>query len=375
MDFLIGLQLLYVNLQAVDLGIPPRHQCMLSVVWSLGYVVGSQFAGRLCTPKNSGVMMRLSLCGSAAAICLIYLVQPHFGLYLGASACIGLLIGFYFTPFQVKMGHIHPFRRMATAVAIYNMSWGLGFALGAIGCGWIMDLPGTKWIASGLVVATAAAQFILLGFVDGKDGHAEKSAQELTSTFASTPLQRSCCRVCLFATLVIFSGINATLWPNLGREVGMSSFQIGIGGFAMFLPIPLFALLWARIGERIHSPVILIGGLMTTGLGCLVMLLSSEWLWQLTVLIAMGVGYSCVNFHGMFYANADPVTRERSVGMNETVVGCAAVVGPSLMGWLAWDSGASRLPYAVGFGLAIIACVLIAGMWLSGRHREARAKI
>jgi MFS family permease len=267
------------------------------------------------------------------------------------------------------MGHIHPFRRMATAVAIYNMSWGTGFALGAMGCGWIMDLPGTKWIACGLVIPAIAGQLFLLGFVDGENGHTEKSAEEMTSTFASTPLQRRCSRLCVFATLIIFSGINATLWPNLGRESGLSSLWIGIGGFAMFAQIPLLALLWARIAERIRSPVVLICALAVTGLGCLAMPMYSAWPWHLSVLIVIGVGYSCVSFHAMFYANADPLTRERSVGMNESAIGAAAVVGPSLMGWLAWDSGASRLPYVVGFGLALFVCIIVWAMWSQGSRK------
>jgi len=364
LDLLVSFHMLYVNLRTVDLGVPPRYQCMLSVMWSVGYVIGAHCAGRWCTPKRSGSMMTLSLLGTAVITCFVFLVKPDYLVFLAANIVLGLLIAFYFAPFQVKMGHIHPFHSMATVVAVYNISWGTGFALGALGCGWLLDMPEVQWIACGLVITITVIHLLLLGCVDGKDGKEERTSEEITGAFASTPLQRWCGWIGTFVSFAIIGSISATLWPNFGRENGMSSFQIGVGSFVMIVQLPLLSLLWARSCERMRNPVMLIFLVATMGAGCLMIPLSGHGLWQFVLLGVVGAGASGAIFHAVYYSNADPINRERSVGINETVVGFAFIFGPSTMGWLAWDSGASMRPYIAGFSLALVACAVIAFLWV-----------
>ena len=49
--------------------------------------------------------------------------------------------------------------------------------------------------------------------------------------------------------------------------------------------------------------------------------------------------------------------------MNETIAGTAALTGPLLMGWLAWDSGTSLRPYVTGLGLTVVAGIFITVSW------------
>ncbi|NQT93934.1 MAG: MFS transporter [Lentisphaerae bacterium] len=367
MDFMIGLEALYVNLRTVDMGVPPRHQCLLAALWSTGYVIGAHCAGRWCTAKRAVTMMAVSVIGGATVICVVFLVNPSFRFFLAANLCFGLLNGFYFTPFQVKMGHIHPFHSMATAVAVYNMSWGTGLALGGIGCGWIMDMPGAKWIACGIVAAIALVQLLLIGSVDGKDGPEERTSEEITSAFASSPLQRRYGWIGILVGYVLFGGMTATLWPNLGRETGLTSLQIGIGAFVIAFQLPLLSLAWARLRGFMQKPTILVCLLLVLGLAYLLMPLVHHWLWHYAMLALLGVGFSGIVFHAVYYANADPSTRERSLGINESVVGVATLVGPLAMGWLAWNSGIALRPYLAGAALTILAALLITISWLKGR--------
>lgn len=367
MDFMIGLEALYVNLRTVDMGVPPRYQCLLAVLWSIGYVIGAHGAGRWCTAKRAGAMMAVSVIGGATVICAVFLLNPNFRLFLAANLCFGLLNGFYFAPFQVKMGHIHPFHSMATAVAVYNMSWGTGLALGGIGCGWIMDMPGAKWIACGIVAAIALVQLLLIGSVDGKDGPGERTSEEITRAFASSRLQRQCGWIGIFVGFLLFGGMTATLWPNLGRETGLTSLQIGIGAFLITFQLPLLSLAWARLREHMRNPAILVCLLLGLGLAYLLMPLVHHWLWHWAMLALLGAGFSGIVFHAVYYANADPSTRERSLGINESVVGIATLTGPLLMGWLAWDSGLALRPYLAGLALSLFAALAITVSWLRGR--------
>jgi len=364
MDFTIALVALYVNLRTVDLGVPPRFQCLLAVAWSLGYVIGAHCTGRWCTARRAVPMMVSSLLGSAVVGCVLFLAEPSFAFFLSVNGVFGALAGFYFGPFQVKMGHIHPFHSMATAVAVYNMSWGAGLALGGAGCGWIMEQPGAKWIACGTVVAIAAAQLLsLFTSRTGREGK-ERTSEEMTSTFSSTLLQRRCGWIAGFVAFLMSMGLNATLWPNLGRETGRSSFQIGLGLFLMMAQLPLLSLAWARVRERLRKPVILVCLLLLLGLAFLVLPLVHHWAWQYVTLVVIGIAFTGITFHAVYYSNADPTSRARSVGINETVVGIAALLGPLTMGWLAWDTGLALRPYLAGCALAILAATVITISWL-----------
>lgn len=369
MDFIVALEALYVNLRTVDLGVPPRYQCLLAVTWSVGYVISAHCAGRWCTARRAVPMMAASLLGSAVVVCAVFLVKPSFPLFLAANIVFGLLCGFYFTPFQVKMGHVHPFHSMATAVAVYNISWGTGIALGGIGCGWIMDMPGAKWIASCTVTAIAVVHVFLLLAIDGGESAEERSSEEMTSAFASTPLQRRCGWIAILVTFILTSGLNATLWPNLGRETGLSSFQIGLGMFVTVAQLPLLSLAWARLRGFMRRPAILVCLLLGLGLAFLLLPFVRHWAWQYVVLAVIGAASAGVAFHAVYYSNADPTSRARSVGINETVVGIAALLGPLAMGWLAWDSGLSLRPYLVGCALALLAAAVVTVSWVRGSAR------
>ena len=369
MDFMVALEALYVNLRTVDLGVPPRYQCLLTVTWAIGYVTGAQLACRWCTAKRVGPMITASVLGTAALVCTVFLLQPSFHFFLTANAVFGALVGFYFVPFQVKMGHIHPFHSMATAVAVYNISRGTGLALGVAGCGWIMEQPGAKWIACGTVVAIAAGQLYLLFTIDAGSGNEERTSEEMTSTFASTPLQRQCGWIAGFVAFLLSIGANVTLWPNLGRETGLSSFQIGLGLFLMWAQQPLLSLAWARIRERLRKPVILVCLVLGMGLSYLLLPLVHHWAWQYLMLLFIGATFTGVTFHAVYYSNTDPSARVRSVGINETVVGIAALLGPLVMGWLAWDTGLTLRPYLAGFAIALLGATFITVSWLRGRDR------
>ncbi len=366
-DLLLGLQMFYANLRTVELGVPPRYQCLLSVAWSTGYIVSAHVAGRWSTPKRAGAMMVGALLCTAAIVCTVFLVPPSYPVFLTACLILGLTVGFYFTPFQVKMGHIHPFRSMATVAAVYNISWSSGIAIGSLGCGYIMALPGTKWIGSGIAVMLTLVQLAMLTLAGINGANGERTSEDITREFASTPVQRWCGWMGVFIAFFLYAGMSGTLWPNLGNELGLSRFQIGAAAFAMVLPLPLLSLGWARLKRNMRRPFILSGTLVLMGLAYMLVPLTHSMFWRYVMLVLVGVGWSGATFHGVYYSNIDPVSRERSVGINECTVGMASIAGPSIMGFLAWNTGATLRPYAAGCLFALLTAGATLFLW-SRRH-------
>jgi predicted MFS family arabinose efflux permease len=207
------------------------------------------------------------------------------------------------------------------------------------------------------------AHLLLLGLVDRGGNSTERGVEEMTGDFASTAIQRRCALICMFVGFLFYTGLNGTLWPNLAKESGLSSTMVGIGACCAIIQIPALALLWAKLARRVRSPWLIIGMLFVVGLSGLSMPFVSGWPAHFLIMVCVGAGYSCLIYHGLFYANSDPVSRERSLGIVESTVGLGSLVGPTLMGVLAWDSGANRLPYVVGFCMVLVTCVVVAIMW------------
>ena len=83
-----------------------------------------------------------------------------------------------------------------------------------------------------------------------------------------------------------------------------------------------------------------------------------------------GVALSGLYFCGIYYSNADPTTRGRSVAMYEMCVGLGSCLGPLLLGMLAWENAASLRPYLGGGVVLLLACAAISVVWL--KERAAR---
>jgi len=64
------------------------------------------------------------------------------------------------------------------------------------------------------------------------------------------------------AGFTLLAGINGTIWPNLGKTLELTAFQIGLGAMAVSVQIPLFSLVWALLRRHLQHPWML---LSTTG--------------------------------------------------------------------------------------------------------------
>lgn len=81
-----------------------------------------------------------------------------------------------------------------------------------------------------------------------------------------------------------------------------------------------------------------------------------------TALAVAGVALGSTTFQAVYYANADPHTPGRSVGINEAAAGLGAMLGPVTIGALAWDEFTAVRAY-VGPGALLVAAAMGLAIW------------
>ncbi len=101
---------------------------------------------------------------------------------------------------------------------------------------------------------------------------------------------------------------------------------------------------------------------------------AQPWPWPLLPLVVFGMAFTGVTFHAIYYAAADPDRVARSVGINESLVGIGSILGPLLLGWLAWNNVRSWRPYAGGTILAIGVTAVLLSLPVRNRRRAAAQK-
>ena len=354
-DLLAAMFLFWMNVQAVRMGVPPRSQAWIGALFGVGYTLSSLLAARWSTRHNAARLLSIGIV-AMTALGTLSLFTTQFGVSLVLATLLGVAVGDYFVPFQVMMGHVRPFATLAWTVAFYNISWGTGYACGPFLCGFLRG-HSVWWLVT-VAVGVSLAVLGLLRMVrhDPRSGDEDRHP---ASVVHSTPLLRRISWVSIAASCVLFAGLASTLWPALGGARGLSDKQIGLGLFVMGIQLPLSSMIWARVRNRLGQPWLLIGLDLLCGAGFLLLHLAPAWPWGLVGMAVFGFGHTGVIFHAVYYANADPANPSRSVGINETVIGTGTVLGPLVLGALAWDDATSLRPYAAGTLLMVGAAIVV----------------
>ncbi|MDH3582771.1 MAG: MFS transporter [Phycisphaerae bacterium] len=340
--------------QAMDR--PPRQLMLISAVGAAGYCVSAFLAGRWVRPTFApalmiGSVILTTLCGS------IGVWADRFDVFLITALLMGICIGHYYVPFQLNISRVRPFHTLAWSVAFYNLAWGSGAALGPYLSAALHELAAHVLL---LLAWSLAALHTLLNLV-------ALTAPPTTATvapraaFASTPGHRRRAVWSFLAVGLAIRGLFGVLWPDLGKTSGWSDQQIGLGLLCMYLPVPAAALVWARLRRHLQEPWIMIGSMILGGVGMGLLPLCTDFKLALACVLAVGLMESCVVFCAVYYANSDPVSPSRSVGLVEAVAGLAFVLGPVTLGLAAWDDARSARPYLLACGLlgAMIVFVLV----------------
>ncbi len=343
---------------------------LIPAAGSLGYTCSSLIAGRWVTPRIAPFLM----VGSIVLVTTFGLTGMALYNYWAFLACAFLAssaIGHYYTPFQINMTHVQPFRTLAFSVGFYNIAWGTGAAVGPLVGSSLSAAPMTSLAITAGAILFVHTALNIQAYLAPRPDHEEHA----TAAFASTGRQRMYAMVCFIAVAASVRGLYMPLWPALGREFGWSDWQVGLGQCAVFAPLPLLSLLWARMRRRLVHPWIMLGSLALAFVGFGGLYFTSSWPVAMVLAFMTGIGESCVVFHAIYYMNADPNVKRRSrnVGLFEMTAGATNVAGPIILGVLASGNPTGPMPY--GWACVTIAAATAWVAWSELRGRGQKLQV
>ena len=368
-DFPCGLFMFWMNVAAVRMGVPPRWQALIGGLFAAGYALSAHAAGLWTTPGRARALMAGSMV-LAAAVGTFSLYASGFPVMVACAAAIGILMGQYFVPFQVKMKNVQPFRTLAWTIAFYDVSWGCSFTLSPYLAGTFRGVS-PLWAAA-VAWAALAVHLVLIAALPRSDG-AGAGPGHPAAAFRSTPAQRRMGWIGGGIVSLVLSGLCATIWPGLGSARGLTDRQIGIGVSAMGAQVALWSLLWARLSPRLGRPGIFLWLLGVAAASVLAVPFVGGWPAVTLPLAVFGFAFTGIVYHAIYYSNADADDQARSVGLNEALLGACSIAGPVVLGALAWDRADSLRPYVASAALLAGSIVVLMRMRRRGDGGSARA--
>ncbi|WP_374356724.1 MFS transporter [Chitinimonas sp.] len=149
-------------------------------------------------------------------------------------------------------------------------------------------------------------------------------------------------------------GIAFVLYPLALSARGGAPWQLGLVGGALWAGMAAGLLLAPRLIRRHGHGATVGAGLLVSGLALLLSpsLPTSSWV-ALAFACGLGMGLRWIGNETWLYDILPEKARGRLVGLHETLLGIAAVLGPVLIGWL--DAAGSRI-----FVVAAAFCLLAA---------------
>ena len=346
-----------LNLQGVHLELPPRTLALIAVAFAVGYTVASLVSGHLCRPRHAGRLLTAALLfmGVAATLSRFAATLPQL---VGMALMLGTAAGSYFAPFQILMGNVRPFRTMAWTVAFYNVSWGTGVACGPLLTSGFRSLA-PAWCITLAWLILGAHLLLLRTALHAPPPATPVAPGQGEPPFASSPEQRRSGWVAVLFASILVACTTSTLWPALGKMRAFPDWKIACGVTVIGSSIVLGACLWARLRRYLGHPAFLAGLLVEGALGYLLLPFTSSWIGAMASLLLTGVAVSGIFFIAVYFVNTDPESQGRSVGINEAVVGSGNILGPLLLGVLAWNDPGALRPYLFIAVLMLAAAVVV----------------
>lgn len=364
MDMIAASFLFICPMRLSNSGAPPLAVAGVITLWAATYMVTCQLVGRFVTPANAAWMLVGS--GLAAAGCSAAMVLfPAIGAIYYLMAIVGVILAFFFVPFQVFMKAVEHGKPegVVRSASLYTFSWSMGFAAGPFVAGMLWDV-GWQWCHLGNVlggVAVAGGVVLLRHLAH----HQPAAMSHPTGERIDPPALPDRATLPDLAWLAWIAGgvgflvqslIRGVL-PTTCKEIDIPESTQGTTLALISVTQGLVALTFLRSRRWMYraAPVGMFG---LIGLAGLLLFGSASRTWTLyCAAICTGVYSGGICFYLVYHSLVHPTRSARYVAVNESVVGICGIIGPALGGMLASADPLSA-PYFAAGALIAIAAVL-----------------
>jgi MFS family permease len=351
-----------------DAGRSRTEVAMVFAAWAIVYIASNQILARLVTSRNAAAMLIVANLLFAATSGALVLFEGIWAIYT-LMAVVSVATALFFLPFQVFMKAVEPdqHRGLVRSVALYTLSWSLGFASGPFIAGFIYQWFGWRWCFAftGLLGLLTAYGVQLLKH-HAKHHHSEAVAPSQPATDQQSH-QAEVMNYHAMPDLAwlgwVVGGVGAlgsyallSLLPSIGVAFAISKSQVGSIIALLYVVQALVGLSFIRGRMWMFRPWPAAGfavfGLIGLAGFCVSLLPAVDGT-EVLPLRAFGL-YASVACYGVFsgsfffglvfHSLVHPHHSARYVAVNETVVGMCGVVGPVMAGMLADRFGFTAFP-------------------------------
>lgn len=333
-------------------------QCAwLAGIWSLFYMLASLGAGFIISRRNARLILALSTVFTMAAT-MVCLFADQFKIMLTGMAMLGIFSAFFFNSVQAFMrGESAPGSLMKT-IGIYTLSWSMGTGLGFISSGFFYHY-GVGTLA---ILSLAIGLTIIIIILRHKRRPLDEISSEEHVEAGSSDARSVNARYVWIGWIIIFTAMFvqkplSSFFPAICAAKGISPFMASLPLFLNFTVQAFFGLAmikWRRALYRRFPFVI------THILAALLFL--AVWM-RPTLAVSfltfslLGIYFGFAYFCSVYYSS-NSGNRILNVGINEFLVGTAALAGLFISEWWMRFTANSSSMYAVCGAMLVLSAIV-----------------
>ena len=351
MDWLVCFVAFAVFYAAGARGVGMAECAWLGILFQAGYMTGSFVCGHFITHRNARTVLLLStlICGisSVGILC-----SGVFWLLAAGLLVFGAAAASFFNAFQAFIRGAASVGSLKFSIALYNLSWCFGAAIGNVMAGWIYQW-GVPALTMAVVFATGTILF-LLARKHEENGLLADEPVESGSRW-KYPVAN---HYILIGWLMIFTVTFVqrplfTFLPPMFAQDHIGSLWASLPLFMHMAVSAIFAFAMYRFRDSLYrrTPFFLIQAGAVAAL-CAMWLWPSYWV-CFSMLCVLGI-YAGFAYYCAIYYSSNSGRRSFNIGVNEALVGLGSIVGIVLGdAWMRHSGSPTDMYLVCAAGLAV----------------------
>ena len=324
MDWLVFFVAFAVFYAAGARGVGMAECGWLGILFQAAYMASSFASGHFITHRNARMVLLLStlVCGisSVGILC-----SGAFGVLAAGLVVFGGSAAWFFNSFQAFMRGAASVGSLKSSVALYNLSWCFGAAIGNVTAGWLY-----QWGVPALILAVVLSTGTILFLLARKHTESGPPADELEEA-GSREKYPVANHYILIGWLLIFTVTFVqrplfTFLPPLFAKDHIDSLWASLPLFMHMAVSAFFGLAMFRFRDFLYrrTPFFLIQGGAVAAL-CGMWFWPSYWV-CFSMLCVLGIYAGFAYYCAIYYAS-NSGRRSFNTGVNEALVGLGSIAG------------------------------------------------
>ncbi|MCK5845515.1 MAG: MFS transporter, partial [Victivallales bacterium] len=366
-DMLLGMAFFVASVRIAESDASALAVTAVTAVWAVVYMIASHVIGRFANPANCARLI-VSGCAILAVSSVLFVVFPNLNATYPIMSLLSIGTALFFIPFQVFMKAVDKGDdgALPRSVGLYTFAWSSGMAAGPFIGANIWNYFGWRvcYFTSAVFCVIIALGVLMLKHHAKTAGDPPPSSDEKLEQgkpdensvdYLKMPDLAWLGWVCSGVGCVTVAVLRSYL-PSSATVAGISRGDQGILLFLISASQALTGLALCRSRTWMYE-VVPTALFACCGVAALFVFgLSTSFYPLAAAALFYGIYSGSFFFYFVFHSLVHPEHSTKYIGINESVVGLTAIVGPLLAGFLA-DGVSVATPYLSSAGLVAVAMI------------------